>query len=96
MTEEQLEVPTRLAEECVKELSWKDEGWKETKSFRVIHLRDYEVKIRFLTIGCIVSVGCKEIPFTTIKEGMKALNDYVDSPFKTRKIWEEKFDAEEE
>ena len=54
-------------------------------------LRDYEVKIRFLTLGCIVSVGCKEIPFTTIKEGMEALNEYVEKPWETRQIWEKIF-----
>jgi len=54
-------------------------------------LRDYEIRIKFLTIGCIVEVGCKSIPFTTIKEGMKALNEYVEDPNKVRKIWEEKF-----
>ena len=58
-------------------------------------LRDYEVKIRFLTLGCIVSVGCKEIPFTTIKEGMEALNQYVAKPYETRQIWEKRFQEEE-
>jgi hypothetical protein len=59
-------------------------------------LREYEVKIRFLTLGCIVSVGCKEIPFTTIKEGMEALNQYVAKPYETRQIWEKRFLEEEE
>jgi hypothetical protein len=58
-------------------------------------LRDYEVKIRFLTLGCIVSVGCKEIPFTTIKEGMEALNQYVAKPYETKQIWEKRFQEEE-
>jgi len=58
-------------------------------------LRDYEVKIRFLTLGCIVSVGCKEIPFTTIKEGMEALNQYVAKPYEVRQIWEKRFQEEE-
>ena len=58
-------------------------------------LRDYEVKIRFLTLGCIVSVGCKEIPFATIKQGMEALNEYVARPYETRQIWEKRFQEEE-
>ena len=58
-------------------------------------LRDYEVKIRFLTLGCIVSVGCKEIPFTTIKEGMEALNQYVAKPYEVRQVWEKRFQEEE-
>lgn len=54
-------------------------------------LREYEVRIRFLTIGCLIEVGCKSIPFSTIKEGMAALNEYIEKPYETRKIWEEKF-----
>lgn len=54
-------------------------------------LRDYEVRIRFLSIGCVIEVGCKSIPFTTIKEGMTALNEYVEKPYETRQIWETKF-----
>jgi hypothetical protein len=66
----------------------KEEQWQPS---RQECLRDYEVKIRFLTLGCIVSVGCKEIPFTTIKEGMEALNEYVEKPYETRQIWEKIF-----
>lgn len=58
-------------------------------------LRDWEVKIKFLTLGCVISVGCKEIPFTTIKEGMEALNQYVAKPYETRQIWEKRFQEEE-
>jgi hypothetical protein len=41
-------------------------------------------------------VGCKSIPFATIKDGMKALNDYVTNPYETTKIWMERFSKEEE
>lgn len=58
-------------------------------------LREYEVRIRFLTLGCIIEVGCKSIPFTTIKEGMLALNEYVARPYETRQVWEKKFQEEE-
>jgi len=54
-------------------------------------LRDWEVKIKFLTLGCVISVGCKEIPFTTIKEAMEALNEYVARPYETRQAWEKIF-----
>ena len=40
-------------------------------------------------------MGCKQIPFSTVKEGMKALNEYVENPYPTRKIWEERFTKEE-
>lgn len=57
-------------------------------------LRDYKILIEFLSIGCLIKVGCRSIPFSTIKEGIKALNDYVANPYETKKIWEERF-AEE-
>lgn len=59
-------------------------------------LRDYAINIRFLSIGCVIEVGCKSVPFTTVKEGMKALNDYISNPYEVRKVWEEKFTKEEE
>jgi hypothetical protein len=58
-------------------------------------LRDYPVQIEFLSIGCLIRVGCKSIPFSTITEGMKAVNDYVANPYETRKIWEERFAKDE-
>ena len=63
----------------------------EYKPSRSECLRDYEVNIQFLSIGCIIRVGCKSVPFTSIKEGMIALNEYVEKPYETRQIWEEKF-----
>jgi hypothetical protein len=57
-------------------------------------LRDYSINIEFLSVGCVIRVGCKSIPFSTIEEGMKALNAYVDHPYETRKIWEERFAKE--
>ena len=68
------------------------EQWKPT---RQECLRNYEVKIRFPTIGCVISVGCKEIPFTTIKEGMEALNEYVARPYESQQAWEKRFQEEE-
>lgn len=58
-------------------------------------LQSYEIKIRFLSVGCVVSVGCKDIAFTTVKEAMENLNKYVARPYETRQIWEKKFQEEE-
>ena len=69
------------------------EDWKPT---RTECLRDYQISIRFLSVGCVIEIGCKSIGFATITEAMKALNDYVASPYATRKIWEERFTKEEE
>lgn len=55
-------------------------------------LRDYEVRIRFLAIGMIISVGCKDIPFTSVEEGMAALNAYIADPHTEIRNWMKKFD----
>tara|TARA_B110000977_G_scaffold188245_1_gene256281 strand:+ start:2413 stop:2676 length:264 start_codon:yes stop_codon:yes gene_type:complete len=72
-----------------------DENMKEYKPSRSEYLREHEVRIRFLTLGCIIEVGCKSIPFTTVREGMEALIKYVANPHEIRKIWNEKFQKEE-
>ena len=72
-----------------------DENMKEYKPSRNEYLRENEVRIRFLTLGCIIEVGCKSIPFTTVREGMEALIKYVANPHEIRKIWNEKFQKEE-
>lgn len=90
MGEEQLmpELATgsRVQEDCV----------KQYRSSRLECLRDYSINLRFLSVGCIIEVGCKQIPFTTVKEGMKALNDYVANPWESRQVWEKVFSQEEE
>jgi hypothetical protein len=40
-------------------------------------LKDYEISIRFLSRGCVVRVGCKEIPFEDVSNAMAQLNEYV-------------------
>lgn len=77
-------VPTRL-EDCV----------KEYRPSRMECLRDYNINIRFLSVGCLIEVGCKSIAFSTIKEAMNAFTDYVNDPYATRQIWEKRFQEEE-
>jgi len=74
-----------LADTCV-------ERCKPTKQET---LRDYRIEIEFLSVGCIIRIGCKSIPFSTVKEGMEALNQYVAKPCETRQIWEKRFQEEE-
>lgn len=81
---EQLDRPSRL-EDCA----------KEYRPSRMECLRDYNINIRFLSVGCLIEVGCKSVPFSTIKEGMEALNQYVAKPYETRQIWEKRFQEEE-
>ena len=54
-------------------------------------LQQYEVRIKFLSLGCIMSVGCREVPFTSIAEGMAALNAYVADPDGEVQKWNELF-----
>jgi len=58
-------------------------------------LRDYDINIRFLSRGCIVKVGCKEIPFTNVGDAMVELNKYVSNPYEETKRWNIVFDSAE-
>jgi hypothetical protein len=85
MPEPQLAAGTIVQEDCV-------ERYKPTKQEV---LRNYRIEIEFLSVGCVIRVGCKSVPFSTVKEGMEALNAYVKDPIGLRKIWEERFAKEE-
>lgn len=50
-------------------------------------LREYEVSIRFLNRGCVVSVGCKSIAFESVEVAMNAINDYVANPYEKQNEW---------
>ena len=50
-------------------------------------LREYEIRIRFISRGCIVSVGCKEIAFEDPTKAMEAINAYVANPWEEQKKW---------
>jgi hypothetical protein len=65
---------------------------KEYRPSRGESLREYQINMRFLSVGVVVSVGCKEIAFTTIKEAMEAVNKYVESPYEEAKRWREIFE----
>lgn len=62
---------------------------------RTEYLKEYEINIKFLSIGCVINIGCKSVPFSTVKEGLEALTEYIKNPYETRKIWEEKFAKQE-
>jgi hypothetical protein len=68
---------------------------KEYRPKRQEVLRDYEISIRFLSIGCVVRVGCKEIPFTNVDEAMKEVNNYIKNPYEEGKRWNKLFESEE-
>ena len=58
-------------------------------------LREYEIRLRFLSVGCVVMVGCKEIPFRSVKEAMDCVNEYVENPYEVGNKWREIFESEE-
>ena len=66
-----------------------EQVWKPS---RAEMLREYQINIEFLSIGCIVSVGCKRIPFTSVSEAMKAINEYVEQPYEMKQKWEKLFE----
>lgn len=68
--------------------------YEEYKPSRMECLREYEIGIRFLSSGCIINVGCKQIAFSTTTEAMVAFTDYINDPYGTRQIWEKKFQEE--
>ena len=47
----------------------------------------YEIRIRFLGRGCIVSVGCQEIAFESVETAMAAINLYVANPYDEQQKW---------
>ena len=50
-------------------------------------LKDYEITIRFLSRGCTVRVGCKEIAFEKVEEAIAELNNYVANPYDEQQKW---------
>ena len=50
-------------------------------------LRDFEIRIKFLDRGCVVSVGCKDIAFENYIEAIAALNKYVTNPWEEQQVW---------
>lgn len=50
-------------------------------------LREFEIRIKFLNRGCIVSVGCKEIAFEDYTNAMAAINNYVANPWDEQQKW---------
>jgi hypothetical protein len=62
--------------------------WRPT---RAEMLREYPITIEFLTIGCVVSIGCKRIPFTSVSYAMASINEYIEQPYEMREKWERDF-----
>lgn len=66
------------------------EGQSLKKEYRPSNkeaLREYEIRIKFISRGCIVSVGCKDIAFEDPTSAMVAVNAYVNNPWEEQLKW---------
>jgi hypothetical protein len=54
-------------------------------------LQEYEINIKFMARGCVIRVGCKEIPFESVETAIAALNKYVQSPAESQEFWRKEF-----
>jgi hypothetical protein len=51
-------------------------------------LQRHEIVIQFMSVGCLIRIGCKSIPFESVEDAMKEVNEYVNNPRKSTKKWE--------
>jgi len=66
---------------------------KEYRPSKQEALREYEINIRFLSRGCIVRVGCKEIAFEDFSRAMAEINEYVArDTYEVQKKWRKLLD----
>lgn len=63
---------------------------KEPES-RISQLGRYNIDLQFLSSGMIIRIGCKQIAFSTITEGMSALNEWVKDPTTESEKWNKIF-----
>jgi len=68
------------------------ESLKDYKPTNKELLQQYEVRIQFLSRGCIVHVGCKSIAFESVETAMKELNYYVANTHESQKAWRKVLD----
>ena len=54
-------------------------------------LSRYSIKIDFLSRGCVVNIGCKNIPFEKVEDAIAEINRYVNNPEEVEKEHYEKF-----
>jgi hypothetical protein len=54
-------------------------------------LSDYKISIRFLSKGCVVEIGCKELAFSSAEEAMISIQEYVENPKEIGDYWRGQF-----
>lgn len=82
--ENEHDLPVEQMPEPQVEKTTEPKEWRPTDNEA---LREHEVSFRFLSRGCIVRVGCKEIAFEKVEDAMEAINAYVANPWEEQKKW---------
>jgi hypothetical protein len=54
-------------------------------------LQRHEIVLQFMSVGCLIRIGCKSIPFESVEDAMKEVNAYVNNPHESIKKWEKIF-----
>ena len=54
-------------------------------------LREYEIRIQFLDMGCIVNVGCKSIAFDDPYKAIEEVKAYILNPKEVTSKWRKHF-----
>ena len=54
-------------------------------------LSRYSIRIDFLSRGCVVNIGCKNIPFEKVEDAITEINRYVNNTEEVEKEYNEKF-----
>ena len=63
---------------------------------RIEALRTYEITVKFLDRGVLVSVGCKQIAYESIATFMTAFNNYVENPHDVQEEWRKSFQEQDQ
>jgi hypothetical protein len=60
---------------------------EERKPSRQRSLQEYEITLRFLSKGMVIHVGCQQLAFSDVNEGLAELNKYLESPYDEQQRW---------
>lgn len=50
-------------------------------------LQEHKIEIEFMSRGCVISVGCKKIPFENVLTALNELREYITDPYKAKAHW---------
>lgn len=54
-------------------------------------LMHHDVRIRVCSSGALITIGCKDIAFSTIEEALEEVNFYYKDPVESYKKWTKRF-----